>query len=438
MADTATPDTGLLPRTYFKAPRVPLDLRALLLALVGYGVYRLGAYLLALAFKPVDPVATFFREALSILDVPYIQGELARFIGEVFLGIPYMDGRPMGRFPETGTFWHALAGGAWTLGIWGFFGQAVHRITSLRIARDEGLSLKDGVRFSIRNFVTIALCPVIVFVAIGIFYGCNALAGAAISIPGLGSVLSLILVPLAVISTLLMLLIAIGGAIGLPLVGAAAAWERNGSLDAISRAFSYIFARPLQFFWNYFLILLFTTIILVAGSHFETILTKSIDAGVWSDQISVVVDTPRELNAQDKAYDGLNSDAKDLAKKLDEKTERSRPFALSIKSVPEVGWWNWLTILVFWAVLNVVKYGVFAVALWWFFGATTCTYADLRADVDGTDEDEIYLEEEEEDFEAMAKPDAPAPAAPATPPSTTPPSATPPAAPPSGPAPTGS
>ena len=46
--------------------------------------------------------------------------------------------------------------------------------------------------------------------------------------------------------------------VGLPLVGAAAAWERNGSLDAISRAFSYIFARPLQFFWNYFLILLFT------------------------------------------------------------------------------------------------------------------------------------------------------------------------------------
>lgn len=86
MADTATPDTGL-PRTYFKAPRVPLDLRALLIALVGYGVYRLGAYLLWLAFKPVDPVQAFFREALSILDVPYIQFELGRFIGEVFLGM---------------------------------------------------------------------------------------------------------------------------------------------------------------------------------------------------------------------------------------------------------------------------------------------------------------------------------------------------------------
>ena len=434
MADTATPDTGLLPRTSFKAPRVPLDLRALLLALVGYGVFRLGAYLLKLAFDPIDPVATFFTEALKILDIPYIQGELTRFVYEVFLGIPIVDGHLRGRVPETGNFWHALAGGAWTLGAWGFFGQAIHRITSLRIARDEGLSLADGVRFSIRNFVTIALCPVIVFVAIGIFYGCNALAGLVLSIPVVGSLASVILVPLAVISTLLMLLIAIGGAIGLPLVGAAAAWERNGSLDAISRAFSYIFARPLQFFWNYFLILLFTTIVLVAGSHFETILTKSIDAGLLSDQVSVVVDTPARLDASDKAYDRLNKVAQDLGKTLEEKTDRARPFALSLKSLPEVSWMHWLTILVFWVVLNVVKYGVFAVALWWFFGATTCTYADLRADVDGTDEDEIYLEEEEEDFEAMAKPDAPAaPAAPTTPPPGTPPPATP----PTGPAPSG-
>jgi hypothetical protein len=38
-------------------------------------------------------------------------------------------------------------------------------------------------------------------------------------------------------------------------------------------------------------------------------------------------------------------------------------------------------------------------------------YADLRADVDGTEEDEIYLEEEDEDFEALAKdgPTVPAP-----------------------------
>lgn len=322
MADTATADTGLLPRTYFKAPRVPLDLRALFLALVGYGVFRLGAYLLALAFGPKDPVLSFFAEARDLLDVPYVGAELKAFLG-VFVG-PDPG--------EAGGFWHVLVGGVWALGVWGFFAQAIHRITSLRIARDEGLSLKDALRFSARNFVTIALCPVVVFAAIGLFYGCNALAGLALSIPYVGQLLSVLLAPLAVISTLLILLVAIGGAIGLPLVGAAAAWERNGSLDAISRAFSYIFARPLQFFWNYFLVLLFTSVILVAGSHFEHLLTKSIDAGLMRDAPSVLVDTPKALHNGDKAYEKLGSEAKDMAKQLAEKTSQ-RPFAVSIHAV---------------------------------------------------------------------------------------------------------
>ena len=95
--------------------------------------------------------------------------------------------------------------------------------------------------------------------------------------------------------------------------------------------------------------------------------------------------------------------------------------------------------------LSVEDRGVYATAIWWFFGAATSTYADLRADVDGTEEDEIYLEEEEEDFEALAKgaptpgsttPGTPGstgtPAAPATPATGTPPppSTTPPATPP--------
>jgi len=419
MADSTTADTGLLPRTYFKAPRVPLDLRALLLALVGYGVYRLGAYALAHIFDK-DPVASFFEHVLRVLDLPYVGRELGRLVTEVFVGT--VRGQPA---PQVGGFWYALAGGVWTLSVWGFFGQAIHRITSLRIARDEGLSLQESVKFSIKNFLTIAYCPLIVAVAIGIFYGCNALAGLVLSVPFLGGLLGLVLVPLATISTLLILLIAIGGAVGLPLVGAAAAWERNGSLDAISRAFSYIFARPLQFFWNYFLILLFTSVILTAGGHFESILRKSVDAGLLRNTPSMLVDTPTDPTEFATRYGELDSDGKDLVKSLEEKTKNARPFAISFETVIHAPWGDKLTILIFWAILNIIRFGVFATAIWWFFGATTSTYADLRADVDGTEEDEIYLEEEEEDFEALAKPEvppagatpaAPAPAAPTTPP----------------------
>ncbi len=60
-----------------------------------------------------------------------------------------------------------------------------------------------------------------------------------------------------------------------------------------------------------------------------------------------------------------------------------------------------LNAFTFWVVLNLIWFGVFGYAIYWFFGASTSVYADLRADVDGTEEDEIYLEDEEDDFDAF-------------------------------------
>jgi hypothetical protein len=388
MADT-TADTGLMPRTYFRAPRVPLDLRALTIAVLGVAVFAFGSWLLDQIFTR-SPVGVFFTEVLKVIGgLPYVGEEIQKF----FASLLFVGGgaRETGGF-AAGTFWEALVGGTWFFVVWAFFGQAIHRITALRIARDEGLSLKEAFQFSIKNFTTIVYCPLIVAGAIALFYGCNALAGVVIAIPVAGEILSLVLVPLALISTLLILLIAIGGVIGMPLVGAAAAWERNGSLDAISRAFSYIFARPLQFFWYYFLIFLFTSILLLAGARFWEILWKSVDSGMWR-------------------WGALTNTG-------------------SLSEVGHAGITDIVTAFVFWAVGHALNYVVVGVVLWWFFGATTSTYADLRADVDGTEEDEIYLEEEEQDFEALAKPpEAPAPAAGTPAPGTPPPASPPPAAP---------
>ena len=418
MADTGTAgsDSGLLPRTYFRAPRVPLDLRALFLAIVGYGVFRAGSWVLTKICDGTSPVSTFIDEMLKVIQIPYINEEFRGFVQSTFLG---------GEHLPTGGFWIGLLGGAFVFAVWGFFGQAIHRITALRIARDEGMPLKDALAFAAKNFTTILLCPVIVGLAIAFFYGCNALAGLAISIPFLGEILSIILLPLATISTLVLLLIAIGGAVGMPLVAAAAAWERNGSLDAISRAFSYVFARPLQFFWNYFLIFLFTTVILMAGFHFSNLLASSVDKGLIPEKASMIIATPEHGSP---TYDKYDNETKTAYGKLDEKTKGEHPFVMSLSSLSETPASQWATVLVFWAILNLVKFGTLAAALWWFFGATTSTYADLRSDVDGTEEDEIYLEEEEQDFEALAKaPDTSAPPAPAAAPSTPP--TTPPAPP---------
>jgi hypothetical protein len=413
MADTATPnpDTGLLPRTYFKAPRVPLDLRALFLAFVAYAIFRGGEWLLTKVFDGVDPVAVFFSRVFG------------GFAGGLFHFLPGFGDVVEARVGGYGNVWQAIVGGLWLLLVLGFFGQAIHRITALRIARDEGMSLKDSIAFAKKNFTTILWCPLIVAAFALVLLGCNALAGALIAIDYVGQILALVLVPLAMISSLLALLILIGAFVGMPLVAAAAAWERNGSLDALSRAFSYVFARPLQFFWNYFLILVFVGVITWAGNAFERILVGSIDWGLWRETPSVVVNTPPS------GAELRNEDARKLYVELGAETEK-RPYALSAKSIEKTPMSHKLTAIVFWVVLNLVELLVAGAALWWFLGATTSTYADLRADVDGTEEDEIYLEEEEEDFDALATP--PPPPATSPPTGTVPPSAstTPPSAPP--------
>ena len=45
MAETS--DVGLLPRTYFKMPRVPFDFRAVALTIAGFLVYQGGGWLLS-------------------------------------------------------------------------------------------------------------------------------------------------------------------------------------------------------------------------------------------------------------------------------------------------------------------------------------------------------------------------------------------------------
>jgi hypothetical protein len=124
------------------------------------------------------------------------------------------------------------------------------------------------------------------------------------------------------------------------------------------------------------------------GFFFLDTFLRSVDAGIWNDTASAVVRT---------AYDW--------------------------DAVENAPWGHKLTALTWWVILNLIAVAISAYAIYWFLGATTSTYADLRADVDGTEEDEIYLEEEEEDFEALAKtepvttgetppPAAPAPGAP--------------------------
>ena len=129
-------------------------------------------------------------------------------------------------------------------------------------------------------------------------------------------------------------------------------------------------------------------------------------------------------------FDKYSDDTKKMLTELRDDLKEDRgnvphPLALDIHAVGRAPMADKGQVFVFWVVLNLIRFGILATALWWFLGATTSTYADLRSDVDGTEEDEIYLEDEEQDFDALATPPANPP-----PPLQPPPAASSPAAPP--------
>jgi len=411
-------DPGLLPRTYFRAPRVPFDFRALALGVLGFIVYSLGGDLLSAIFRPgdlgdnvaFDIPGGFLAWALGLFGhVPHIGPEIERLISRALRINP-------GDLNQYGP-WDLALGGVWFLAVWSFFGLGIHRITTLRIARDEGMSIGEALRFSARHWTTLLLCPVIIVAIIAVFWGCNALAGLLESIPGLGGVLAILLGPLRLVSTLLIVLVGVGGIFGMPLISAAASWECNGSLDAISRAFSYLFARPLQYFWNYFLIFLFTGLILLVGGWFMTVYASSLDSGNMSDVMTVALDPPaHRITSGAQAgklhpdYEALSSEAQDIYKDLDldaPGADLSMPPAMRFKTVTAVPWTYKLNVLVYWILLNLVWLGVSGYALYWLIGASSSVYADLRNEVDGTEEEEVFLEEDDASLDALAQ-DGPA------------------------------
>lgn len=408
-------DHGLLPRTYFRAPRVPFDIRALGLGILGFLVYWAGGKLISGIMAPegeggsYDVPGAFLAWAFRLFgDIPYIGEQVGNLLRNALRIDPGAA--------DYG-FWEYAIGGLWFIGVWSFFAQGIHRITTMRIARDEGMPITEALKFSAKNWPTVLLAPVIIAGTIAIFWLCNLAAGFATSLPFVGGLLGIVLYPLAFISTLLMLLIGLGGVFGLPLIGAAAAWECNGSLDAISRAFSYLFARPLQFFWNFLLIFMFTGVIILVGSWFTFAFAKSLDSGIVHSTLSVAVDPPTKTLQEGSDFSELPDDARKLyddlesADLIDARLVRDRrpdtpllaPPVMNIAAVGKTPWKFKLNALILWALLNLIWLGVSGYALYWLLGASTSVYADLRADVDGTEEDEVYIEEEDMALDELAE-----------------------------------
>ncbi|MEX2168262.1 MAG: hypothetical protein WD851_03050 [Pirellulales bacterium] len=136
----------------------------------------------------------------------------------------------------------------WNIVVWSAFGGAICRVAALGLTRGETPDLPHALRFAKRNYGAFFAAPVMTL--LGIFLAALPLVilGLLMRIEWLAFIAALFW-PVVLLIGLVIAGLAIGLAIGFPLMWAAIAVEETDAFDAISRAYAYLYQRPLRLLW---------------------------------------------------------------------------------------------------------------------------------------------------------------------------------------------
>jgi len=123
-------------------------------------------------------------------------------------------------------------------------GGAICRLAALQFAQAEKPGLGEGIRFGVRkfqSFFTAPITPIAIILVLGAFIFLLGLVG---NIPVVGELSVGLLLPLAFVGAAVVTVLAIGALAGFNLMFPAIAYEDSDCFDAISRSFSYVYAKP--------------------------------------------------------------------------------------------------------------------------------------------------------------------------------------------------
>ncbi len=175
--------------------------------------------------------------------------------------------------------WFLLIYGIYGLGLWALFGGALARMSALDAAgQGQGGLTGRAFAFAGRRWVWLLLAPLLPVILVGLIALVLILGGALLfNWPGL-DVLGGLGFGLALLLGLMIALLVIGLAGGFGLLYPALAVEGADAIDAVSRAFNYLYRQPFR--WSFYTILtlvygavcqLFLTVVVfltLAATHF--------------------------------------------------------------------------------------------------------------------------------------------------------------------------
>jgi hypothetical protein len=304
---------------------------------------------------PASDAAPSALPAPSRAALPWIHSLLAalpRPVADVSAAVA-LPFRPTATLEQVGG---ALARIGWFVLVWSIFGSGITRHVALRLVGEEAPGPVGATLFGSRKWLS--AFNSVLFVLAGI---------AALSIPGAllglamrtewGLAVAGAIWPLVLFGAVVLTILAVGVVAGWPLMVAAVGVERGDSFQAISTAFSYLYQRPLHYaFYALVALIVAVPTLAVAGLFADATGTLAMWAasfGMGHERTAAIVD----------GLAGTGSAASDWG------VNAIRFWSRGLATVVASFGWGY-----FWSI-------------------ATAAYLLLRQDVDGTELDEVVLDE---------------------------------------------
>lgn len=249
-------------------------------------------------------------------------------------------------------------------------GGSICRIAALQFARGEKPGFTESIRFSLKKFTsffTAPLAPIGIIIFIGLFVF---ILGLLVNIPWAGELIMVVFMALALIAGALIAVVSIGTVGGFNLMFPTIAYENSECFDAISRSFSYVYAKPWRMVFYtavaavygaicYWFVRLFA-FLLLSATHL------SLQLGVWVNNSSDEVNKLAAIWPEPKFTNLLGSSALNSA-----------------------NWSEWFAAHVVQLFLLIIVGLVVSFIISFYFSANTIIYSLMRKSVDSTALDDI-------------------------------------------------
>jgi hypothetical protein len=267
----------------------------------------------------------------------------------------------------------------WFLSVWSIFGGAIARIAAVHVARDEKISIRQALAFSVSKFLSFLSAPLIPLVIVGVVGVVVAAGGFLGNIPVIGPIVVGGLFFLALAAGFVMTLVLLGTIGGANLMYPTIAVEGSDSFDAISRSFSYLYARPWRLGFYTLVSLIYGGLCYLFVRFFIYVMlwVTHFFAGLWF--VYRADDTRPLFTAMwPDPYASIH-----LRYAVD---------YFSLGGAQSIG----AFLLWMWVSLTIAMLGAFAISF--YFSVNTVIYYLMRQEVDATELDDVYLEHGEEEF----------------------------------------